>query len=207
MTGIRLADFDDLPAILAISNWAAINTAANFAIEQETLESWQAEWRETHQMYPWFVAFNGVSHIATTDPTHPPASSLQGRGSVVGFVRASPWKGRCAYAYSAEVTVFVHPDHHGQGIGKALYGRLIPTLKAQGYQSLLAGITRPNEASVRLHESFGFHRVALFERVGWKFDQWHDVGYWELLLQEGIARPSPIIEVREAASRLELTAG
>ena len=188
MTEIRLADFDDLSAILAISNWAATNTAANFAIEPETLESWQAEWCETHALYPYLVA---VDHHNT----------------IVGFAKASPWKGRCAYAFSAEVTVFVHPDHHGQGIGKALYGRLIPTLKAQGYQSLLAGITQPNEASVRLHESFGFHRVALFERVGWKFDQWHDVGYWELLLQEETARPSPIIAVREAASGMELGAG
>ena len=185
---IRLAKFDDLPAILAISNWAAINTAANFAIEPETLESWQAEWREVHELYPYLVA---VDHHNT----------------IVGFAKAAPWKGRCAYTYSAEVTVFVHPDHHGHGIGKALYGRLIPTLKAQGYHTLLAGITQPNEASVRLHESFGFHRVALFERVGWKFDQWHDVGYWELLLQEETARPSPIVAVREAASRLEMTAG
>ncbi len=185
---VRLAEFDYLPAILAISNWAAINTAANVAIEQETLESWQAEWREMHELYPYLVA---VDHQST----------------IVGFAKAAPWKGRCAYAYSAEVTVFVHPDHHGQGIGKALYGRLIPRLKAQGYQSLLAGITQPNEASVRLHESFGFHRVALFERVGWKFDQWHDVGYWELLLQGAATGPSPIIAVREAASRMELTAG
>ncbi len=188
MTEIRLADLDDLPAILAISNWAAINTAANFAIEPETLESWQAEWRETYELYPCFVAVDDYN-------------------TIVGFAKAAPWKGRCAYTYSAEVTVYVHPDHHGQGIGKALYGRLIPTLKAQGYHTLLAGITQPNEASVRLHESFGFHRVALFERVGWKFDQWHDVGYWELLLQEETARPSPTIEVREAASRSELTAG
>ena len=185
---IRPAKFDDLPAILAISNWAAINTAANFAIEQETLESWRQEWRETHELYPYLVA---VDH----------------RDTIVGFAKASPWKGRCAYAYSAEVTVFVHRDHHGHGIGKALYGSLIPTLKAQGYHTLLAGITQPNEASVRLHESFGFHRVALFERVGWKFDQWHDVGYWELLLQEETARPSPIVEVREAASGMELQTG
>ncbi len=188
MTEIRLADFEDLSAILAISKWAAIHTAANFALEPESLESWQAEWRETQELYPYLVA---VDHHNT----------------IVGFAKAAPWKGRCDYTYSTEVTVYVHPDHHGQGIGKALYGRLIPTLKAQGYQSLLAGITQPNEASVRLHESFGFHRVALFERVGWKFGQWHDVGYWELLLQEETARPSPIVAVREAASRLELPAG
>ncbi len=185
---IRLATFDDLPAILAISNWAAINTAANFAIEAETLEAWQEEWRETHELYPNFVALDDTN-------------------IVLGFAKAAPWKGRCAYTYSAEVTVYVDPDHHGQGIGKSLYGRLIPTLKAQGYQSLLAGITQPNEASVRLHESFGFKRAALFERVGWKFDHWHDVGYWELLLQEDTVRPNPIIAVREAASGMELPAG
>ncbi|MCH8854278.1 MAG: N-acetyltransferase [Planctomycetes bacterium] len=185
---IRLAKFDDLTAILAISNWAAINTAANFALEQESLESWQEEWRETHELYPYLVA-------------------VDDHNTIVGFTKATPWKGRCAYIYSAEVTVYVHPDHHGHGIGKALYGRLMPTLKAQGYHTLLAGITQPNEASVRLHESFGFHRVALFEQVGWKFDQWHDVGYWELLLQAETVRPKPIITVREAASGMELGAG
>lgn len=185
---IRLAKFDDLTAILAISNRAAINTAANFALEQESLESWQEEWRETHELYPYLVA-------------------MDDHNTIVGFAKATPWKGRCAYIYSAEVTVYVHPDHHGHGIGKALYGRLMPTLKAQGYHTLLAGITQPNEASVRLHESFGFHRVALFEQVGWKFDQWHDVGYWELLLQEETVRPKPSIAMREAASGMELGAG
>ena len=185
---IRLAELDDLPAIVAISNLAAINTAANFALEGEPIESWQEEWNQTHEMYPYFVAIDDAN-------------------SVIGFAKSAPWKGRCAYTYSAEVTVYVHWDHHGQGIAKALYDRLVPTLKAQGYHTLLAGITQPNEASVRLHESFGFKRVALFERVGWKFDRWHDVGYWELLLQEEIARPSPVIAVREAASGVELGAG
>ncbi len=185
---IRLAELDDLPAILAISNWAAINTAANFALEPETLESWQGEWREAHELYPYLVA-------------------VDDHNTIVGFARAAPWKGRCAYTYSTEVTVYVHPDHDGQGIGTALYGRLIPILKAQGYHTLLAGITQPNEASVRLHESFDFKRAALFERVGWKFDQWHDVGYWELLLQTETARPSPIVAVREAASGMDLGAG
>lgn len=184
---VRLGEFDDLSAILAISNWAAINTAANFALESEPIEAWQEEWNQTHEMYPYFVAIDDSN-------------------SVIGFAKAAPWKGRCAYAYSAEVTVYVHPDHHNQGIGKALYGAMTTTLKTQGYHTLLAGITQPNEASVRLHESFGFKRVALFERIGWKFDQWHDVGYWELLLQETSARPSPIVGVREAASGMELPA-
>ena len=185
MPDLRLATFDDLPAILAISNWAAEHTAANFAIEPETLQSWQDDWRRTHERLPWFVAVDG--------------------DDVVGFAKAGPWKGRCAYHFTAEVTVYIHPNHHGHGIAKALYGRLIPVLKSQGYCTLLAGITIPNAASVRLHESFGFRRVALLERVGWKFDRWHDVGYWELVLHDADHVPDRVKPVEEVV--VELVAG
>ncbi|MHC4447017.1 MAG: GNAT family N-acetyltransferase [Planctomycetota bacterium] len=181
MPEVRLSTFDDLPAILAISNWAAQHTAANFAAEPETLELWQADWRETHEMYPWFMAVDG--------------------DDVVGFAKAAPWKGRCAYHFTAEVTVYVEPNHHGRGIAKVLYQKLIPTLKAQGYCTLLAGITIPNGASERLHESFGFRRVALLERVGWKFDQWHDVGYWELVLRDADHTPGRIRPVAEVVGK------
>lgn len=157
-----------------------MNTAANFAIEPETLEEWQETWNKTHEFYPYFVAVEDQR--------------------VIGFAKASPWKGRCAYAYTAEVTVYVQPNHHRKGIGKALYKKLIGCLEAQGYHTLLGGITQPNVASVKLHESLGFKQVALFEHIGWKFEKWHDVGYWELVLQAGSVAPQPIVSCREAAS-------
>ena len=89
------------------------------------------------------------------------------------------------------------PGHHRRGVGKALYDRLLSTLRAQGYRTLLGGITVPNPASVRLHESFGFRRVALLERVGWKFGTWHDVGYWELLLRDDDKAPTDLKPVAE----------
>ncbi len=190
MEEIRPARPDDLPDIVAISNWAAKHTAANFAVEPETLDAWEVEWRDTHEMYPWFVA---VQCATPTSPTPRP----QGTGRIVGFAKASPWKGRCAYRWTAEVTVYVHPDHQGRGIARALYDKLMPTLKAQGYHTLLAGITTPNPASVHLHESFGFQRAARFERLGWKFDRWHDVGYWEAALHTADQRPEPIKPVCE----------
>jgi phosphinothricin acetyltransferase len=178
MADFRLATLEDLPAILAISNWAAENTAANFAAEPETLESWQRDWRETHEMFPWLV-------------------STDADGALMGFAKASPWKGRCAYGWTAETTVYVNPEHHGQGAGKALYERLIAVLKAQGYCTLLGGITVPNPPSVRLHEALGFRRVALLEQVGWKFGTWHDVGYWELKLQDEATAPTDIRPVKD----------
>jgi phosphinothricin acetyltransferase len=175
---IRLAVRDDVPAVLAIANRAAEETAANFAVEPETLEAWDGDFVATHERFPWLVAVDDA-------------------GAVLAFARASPHRGRCAYAYSAEVTVYVLPEHHGRGLGRALYGRLIPLLAAQGFVTLLAGIALPNPASVRLHESFGFRRVGVFERVGRKFDRWHDVGYWQLALRDDDAPPAPLRPVRD----------
>ncbi len=172
MAEIRLATSDDIPAILEISNWAAANTAANFAVEPESLESWRQDWKDTHEMFPWYVAVD--------------------QDRMIGFAKASPWKGRCAYNWTAESTVYVLPDHHGQGIGKTLYRHLLDTLREQGYRTVLGGITVPNEASIGLHESMGFHRVALLEQVGWKFGTWHDVGYWEACLASNDVPPTEI---------------
>lgn len=102
--------------------------------------------------------------------------------NIAGFAYASTWKGRCAYRFSREVTVYLRPGLEGRGIGSALYSALIPTLKSQGVHALLGGIALPNEASVALHEKFGFQKIAHFREVGRKFDRWVDVGYWELLL-------------------------
>jgi L-amino acid N-acyltransferase YncA len=175
---ITFATREDVAAILEIANWAAAHLSANFATQPERLEDWQRTWEQTQAMYPWLVAKDG--------------------SEVVGFAKAGPHRPRGAYAWTAEVTVYLRPEWHGKGLGKALYARLIALLRAQGYVTLLGGITSPNPASERLHESFGFVRCALFHRMGWKFDRWWDVGYWELQLRAG-AQPPAIRPVAEVA--------
>lgn len=165
----------DLPRILEISNWAAAHTTANFATEPEPLEKWQSTYEATHLMYPWLVAVG--------EDRHEPARA---------WAKAGPHHLRGAYAWSAEVSVYVAPEFHGQGLGKRLYRELIPILKAQGYATLLAGITSPNPASERLHASVGFTRCSTYHRVGYKWGQWLDVGYWELHLRTGDEPPAPI---------------
>jgi L-amino acid N-acyltransferase YncA len=63
-----------------------------------------------------------------------------------------------------------------------LYGQLIPMLQAQDIHAVLGGIALPNPASVALHEKFGFQKVAQFHEVGFKMNQWIEVGYWQLTL-------------------------
>lgn len=183
---IRLAQPEDLPLVVDIANWAAANTAANFAVQPESLDSWRRSWEETHPCYPWLVA--------------------EDDGRIIGFAKASRYHGRCAYDWTAEVTVYVHPDHHGKRVGTALYEQLIPLLKAQGYATLIAAIATPNPASVRLHQRFGFRKTGTLHRVGWKFNRWHDVEYWEAFLQDSNHQPGalrPVTDVLRIQSQTE----
>ena len=103
-------------------------------------------------------------------------------GRVAGYAYASQWKARSAYRFSVEVTVYVHPGCPRLGIGRRLYEELLSALKPRGIHAAFGVIALPNEASVTLHERFGFAKVAHLSEVGFKFGRWIDVGYWELML-------------------------
>lgn len=103
-------------------------------------------------------------------------------GEILGYAYAGKWKERCAYRFSAEVTVYVTPEHTGCGIGSRLYSQLLPALRDRGIHVAIGGIALPNEASVAFHEKLGFTKVAHFQEVGFKFKRWIDVGYWQRIL-------------------------
>jgi phosphinothricin acetyltransferase len=114
---------------------------------------------EISSRYPWLVA--------------------EADGGVTGYAYASPHRTRAAYRWAADVAVYVERGHQRHGLGRALYGGLLELLGRQGVQVACAGITLPNEASVRLHEAVGFAPVGIYRRIGWKAGAWHDVGWWQ----------------------------
>jgi L-amino acid N-acyltransferase YncA len=101
-------------------------------------------------------------------------------GQVMGYAYATPWKVRSAYRHTVEATVYVREGCAGQGMGKALYTALLAALFAKGCHVVLGCIALPNAASVGLHERMGFAQVAHLPEVGRKFNQWLDVGYWQI---------------------------
>lgn len=98
---------------------------------------------------------------------------------VVGFTTSSPHRGKRAYETSVETTVYVAEDAVGRGIGTVLYAALFDALAGEDLHRAYAGITQPNEASVTLHERFGFTRAALFTEQGRKFGRYWDVAWFE----------------------------
>jgi L-amino acid N-acyltransferase YncA len=67
-------------------------------------------------------------------------------------------------------------------LGNKLFSDLILRLKELNYRAIMGGIALPNDASIALHEKLGFEKAAHFKKVGFKFDRWIDVGYWQLLI-------------------------
>ncbi len=155
---VRPVCSEDLTAILAILNREIREGVAHFGLEEMTLAVLKREFEEAGATHPWFVAFE--------------------EDVLLGFARASRWKSRGAYARTAEVGVYATPETQGKGVGTAIYEAFLPACQAAGLHTLLAGIRLPNAPCVRLHERFGFAKVGEFPQVGFKFGEWHDVGYW-----------------------------
>ncbi len=159
---IRNIETNDIPQICSIYNYFVQNTNASFETEPVPVANMQKRVQEFTRDYPWLV--------------------FEAGGSIVGYCYASKWRPRPAYRYTVEVTIYLDRHHLGQGIGKQLYQELFAQLKALGLHSLIATIALPNENSQKLHESLGFKQVAHFKDMGFKFDQWIDVGYWQCIL-------------------------
>ena len=99
---------------------------------------------------------------------------------LMGYAYSTKWKTRSAYRFTVESSVYVSQKYQHKGIGKALYINLIKSLKDDGFRRILAGISLPNNNSVIFHEKLGFKKVGQLEAVGYKFNRWIDVGYWDL---------------------------
>jgi phosphinothricin acetyltransferase len=101
-------------------------------------------------------------------------------GKVVGYAYGAQHRSRAAYDRTAEVSAYIDRSAQRAGVGRALYLALFDVLKERGYRLLVAGITLPNDASVSFHQALGFQRVGVFRNIGFKFDEWWDVGWWQL---------------------------
>ncbi|MFD0989526.1 GNAT family N-acetyltransferase [Mariniflexile jejuense] len=99
---------------------------------------------------------------------------------ILGYAYANTFRTKPAYNNTVELTIYIKNSEIGKNIGKKLYSELLSELKSRNYHVIIGGLTLPNDASVKLHENFGFEKVAHFKEVGYKFDTWHDVGFWQL---------------------------
>lgn len=120
-------------------------------------------------------------------PAHP-LTVIEDQGEILGWASLSPWRSRSAYRHSVELSVYVRPDWLHRGLGRELMADLIARAEALGHRALLGGVSADQAASLRLHERFGFEKVAHLRDVGFKFGRWLDVVVMERLLPGPHAR-------------------
>ena len=160
---IRSALPSDAHRIAQIYNPYILNTVITFEetpVTETTIQNRLAEVQAAD--LPWLV--------------------LEQNGQVVGYAYAAHWKLRSAFRYTLETSIYLEENSVGQGLGIQLYAHLLDALKKKGFHVAVAGLALPNLPSAALHEKLGFHKVAHFPAVGFKFQKWIDVGYWQITL-------------------------
>jgi len=158
---IRRAEISDIPVLRDIYNHYVVNTHITFDLMPRTLEdhaAWFAQFR-TSGRYQCLVA--------------------EEAGRAIGWASSSRFKDRAAYDTSVETTVYLVPDATGRGIGRRLYDALFAALVREDVHRAYGGIALPNSASIRLHETMGFRRVAAYREVGRKFGRFWNVDVYE----------------------------
>ena len=162
---IRPASPEDGTAICALYNHYIEHTTITF--EETLLRPYEMEERirKISAKYPYLVW-----------------EEEAGPGEINGYAYVNTWRERSAYRFAAELSIYVRDGLQGRGMGRKLMEKLLGEVRKTDIHGLIAGITLPNERSIALHEKFGFRKIAHFQEVGYKFNKWLDVGYWELIL-------------------------
>jgi len=171
MSTIRPSRDTDLPAITAIYMHHVLNGTGTF----ETMPPTEGEMAARRAD----VLAKGLPYLIAEDG-----------GQVLGFAYCQWFKPRPAYRFSAEDSIYLHPDAAGKGLGKALLTELARQAQASGIRKLIAVIGDSNNAgSVGVHRSLGFAPVGMLKSCGWKFGKWLDIVLMEKTLGEGDTTP------------------
>ena len=166
---IRPAGPSDLAAITRIYADAVRGGTASFEIDPP----------DQNEMARRFAALCGSGF---------PYLVAEGAGSVAGYAYAGPYRGRPAYRWTVEDSIYVAAGLQRRGIGRALLDRLIREAETRGFRQMIAVIGDSKQASsIALHAGAGFRMIGTFEAVGFKFDRWLDSVLMQRALGNGAA--------------------
>lgn len=152
---LRQANDGDVPHMLEIYNHYVANSTVTFDEDALTLKEMRRKLRDVERLgFPWLVA---------ESPT----------GMILGYAYVTPWKAKAAYRYTVEDSIYLSPAATGKGVGKALMARMLDDAKAAGIKEVIAVIAdRGADASIAMHENFGFKKIGEMGKVGFKFGRW-----------------------------------
>jgi L-amino acid N-acyltransferase YncA len=163
MLNILPATLEHLEQITNIYNEAVLNSIATFDTEPKSVEEQRLWFNEHGGKYPILVA--------------------EENNTIVGWASLSRWSGRCAYADTAEISIYIKDDYRGRGIGTGLLKKILEQGKNEGLHTVLARIADGSEGSIQLHKKAGFEYIGVMKEVGKKFGKLLDVHMMQLIFK------------------------
>jgi phosphinothricin acetyltransferase len=157
---IRRATAGDAERIAEIYNWYILNTVVTFETDAISTQEMTTRMQEKLAGHDWLVG--------------------EVDREVIGYACYGPFRPRAAYNHTVESTIYLSHEKTGQGLGRALYGRLIESIKGQGFREVIGVVSLPNPESVAFHRAMGFAEAGVLKRVGYKFERYIDVSFWQL---------------------------
>lgn len=159
----RPATERDLPQIAKIYNHEVETSTVTFDLEPPDLDHWRARLEGQHPGDHLLVAVDRDD-------------------DVVGYAYSWSYRPRPAYDLTRETSLYLDPSVRGRGVGRLLYPALLETMTVSGVHTAVALVALPNPASQKLHEAVGFEEVGTLREVGFKFDRWIDVVWYQKML-------------------------
>lgn len=160
---IRPATMLDAQATLDIYSPNILESSISFEETAPSIEEWEQRIAKVLKKFPWLV--------------------LTVNDVIAGYAYACEHRSRPSYQWSVESSVYFARQFCRRGFARKILTALYAILVHQGFYNVYAGVTLPNEGSVKLHESLGFEPVGVFRQVGFKRSTWHDVAWWQRPLQ------------------------
>ncbi|MCB1059928.1 MAG: N-acetyltransferase [Calditrichaeota bacterium] len=170
---IRLARSSDAAQILNIYAPLIRNTAITFEYEIPDVGDFEKRIEKTSKFYPYLV--------------------WEEHKNILGYTYATRFRERKAYDWICESAIYISEQARGKGIGQKLYLKLFECLRAQGIVSVIA-IVRPHAKTVDFHEALGFRKAGVIPFGGYKLGEWHEAGFWQLVLCDPVPlSPAPVV--------------
>lgn len=181
---IRKARVEDAEELVSIYKYYVENTDITFEYDTPSVEEFAERIRNTLKKYPYIVAEKECS-LSSSNPNK--------TCEILGYAYAGAFKGRRAYDWSVETSIYVKHGAGSHGIGTMLYNELEKYLKKMNIININACITYPNEPSEEFHKKLGYKTVAHFTKCGYKFGQWRDMIWMEKIIGEHKDKPEDVI--------------
>ena len=170
---LRIAKLNDAKELIGIYKFYVEKTDITFEYDVPTVKEFEERIRNTLIKYPYIVAEEDEE--------------------ILGYAYAGAFKGRKAYDWAVETSIYIKHGSRGKGIGTILYNELERYLKMQNIINVNACIAYPNEKSEVFHKKFGYKKIAHFTKCGYKFGKWKDMIWMEKFIGEHKDKPDDII--------------